>query len=184
MADGIEFGTIEDRDVDAASHLLYQSFGNTPEIAEGWLREQVTMSEARVLRKGGNIVAVAVRMPMGIFLGGVSVPQVGIAGVGVAPDARGQGLGHRIMREVLSEMQARGEHVSTLYSAMHPLYRSLGYETAGHNYRIRVPAGMIESDDRGQGWRAFTSADEVALKACAKARARLVTCRQNFYVYL
>ena len=175
MGDGIEFGVIDERDVGSATRVLVQAFGNTPEIAERWLREQVTMSEVRVLRREDAVVATAVRMPMGIFLGGVSVRQIGIAGVGVAPEARGQGLGRRIMRETILEMRERGEHVSTLYSAMHPLYRSLGYETAGHIFKVRVPAGMIESDDRGRGWRPLTSEDEPALKACANARARLMT---------
>ena len=175
MDDGLEYGVVEELDAGAAARVLYQAFGNTPEIAERWLREQVTMSEVRVLRGGREVMAGAVRIPMGTFLGGVSVPQIGIAGVGVTPDARGRGLARRIMREMLLEMRERGEHVSTLYSAMHPLYRSLGYETAGHGYRVRVPAGMIQSRDRGRGWRASTPEDESAIKACAAERARLVT---------
>jgi len=175
MSDELEFGQPRETDVPSLTRVVAQAFGHSQADAEQWLRDRVTMAEARVLRLGDEVVATAFRVPMGMFVGGVSVPQVGIAGVAVAPEARGRGLARRIMTETLRDMRSRGEHVSTLYSAAHPLYRSIGYESGGHLYKVRLPAGMIRSDDRGRGWRPYTPNDEVALKSCAGARASHVT---------
>lgn len=172
-ARGIDFGPAQDSDCEPAGLVLSRAFGFTAEQAGQWMRDKVTLPESRVLREGGVAVATAMRVPMGIWLGGVAVPQAGIAGVAVAPEARGRGLAREVMRRCLLEMHERGEAISTLYSAMHPLYRSVGYETAGNLFSARVPAGMIAATDRGADWRPMTDADLPAVQACARERARL-----------
>lgn len=173
---GLEYGPATEADMPAASMVVSRAFSTTPDKAVGWIRDKVTLEHTRVLRETGVVVATAMRIPMGIFLGGVSVPQVGIAGVAVAPEARGRGLAREIMRRCIAEMAESGEPVSTLYSAMHPLYRSVGYETAGQLWSARVPAGMIASGDRGADWRPMTKADMPRVEACARERARYAPC--------
>lgn len=168
------FGPAEERDLPGASLVLSRAFSVLPEQSVEWMRDRITLPETRVLREGGVVLATSMRVPMGMWLGGVSVPHVGIAGVAVGPQARGRGLARDIMRRCLLEMHERGEHVSTLYSAMEPLYRSVGYDYAGHIYTARVPAGMIEATDRGADWREMTEADASGVEACANERARCV----------
>ncbi len=62
----------------------------------------------RLLREGGTDVACALRVPMGQFFGGRSVAMMGVAGVAVAPEARGRGLATRVMQEVLREAREEG----------------------------------------------------------------------------
>jgi predicted acetyltransferase len=71
--------------------------------------------------------------------------MAGVAGVKVAPDARGQGLGRQLMTEVLREMAATGYPLSALYPATMPIYRSLGWELAGGRYRAVIPARSLRT---------------------------------------
>lgn len=155
--------------------VLSRAFEPTPDGALAWVRDGIGVENARVLRESGTVVATSMRAPMGIWLGGRVVPQVGIAGVAVAPEARGRGLAREVMRRCLLEMVDLNEPISTLYSAMHPLYRSVGYETAGQLFSARVPAGMIQSTDHGADWRPFVDRDLPGVKACQRERARFVS---------
>jgi predicted acetyltransferase len=170
----LEFVTPTEADLPQMGVVLSRAFDLAPEGALDWVREGIGLENARVLREGGVVVATSMRVPMGIWLGGRSVRQVGIAGVAVAPEARGRGLAREIMRRCLVEMDQQGEPISTLYSAMHPLYRSVGYETSGQLFSARVPAGMILTTDRGADWRPFVEADMPGVKACNRQRARFV----------
>lgn len=68
-----------------------------------------------------------------------SVPCGGVAGVTVAPQARGRGLGRKMLIESFVRMADRGEVVSALYPTTSPLYSSVGYAVGGDFARRRVP---------------------------------------------
>lgn len=67
----------------------------------------------------------------------------GVAGVGVAPEARGLGTAAELMRCALREMHAAGFPISGLYPAAQKLYRSVGYEQAGSRFEVRIPPQSI-----------------------------------------
>ena len=81
---------------------------------------------------------------------GRSVPMAGVAGVKVAPEERGRGVGRVLMTRLIADMAGNGYPVSTLYPATAPLYRSLGWEFAGAKYETKLPltalATMIGPD--------------------------------------
>ena len=62
---------------------------------------------------------------------GRSLPMAGVAGVKVAPEQRGRGIGRAMMTELLGVIAARGYPVSVLFPVTAPIYRSLGWEIAG-----------------------------------------------------
>jgi len=74
---------------------------------------------------------------------GREVPMAGVAGVMVAPEHRGRGVGRRLMTALLDEIAARGYPLSALYPATMPLYRSLGWELAGARDTVVVPARSL-----------------------------------------
>lgn len=74
---------------------------------------------------------------------GKSLPMAGVAGVKVAPEYRGRGVGRTLMTELIAEMARQGYPVSALYPATAPLYRSLGWEIAGGRYETTVPMGSL-----------------------------------------
>jgi predicted acetyltransferase len=70
-------------------------------------------------------------------------PMAGIAGVTVSPEDRGRGVGTKVMRAVIDRAVALGDAVSVLYPATTPIYRALGYEHAGAQHNVRIPAEAL-----------------------------------------
>lgn len=79
----------------------------------------------------GRLVAMARVIPYGQYFGGRRVAMGGLSSVGVAPEARGAGLGVAVCQGALADMQARGEVISTLFPGTTGLYRKLGWELSG-----------------------------------------------------
>jgi predicted acetyltransferase len=69
--------------------------------------------------------------------------MAGVAGVKVAPEERGRGVGRALMMSLIPEMGRRGYPLSALYPATVPLYRSLGWEFAGGMYETTVPTSAL-----------------------------------------
>ncbi len=79
------------------------------------------------------------------FWGGQPMPMGGVAGVVVAPDARGRGVGSQLMTALAHRSRELGDVVSALYPATIAMYRALGWEVAGAQYRISIPAEALRT---------------------------------------
>ena len=96
---------------------------------------------------GGQLVGSALYHDLTQWWRGRPVPMAGVAGVQVAPEYRGQGVGRAVMTALAELMTERGYPLSVLYPATMTIYRSLGWEIAGHRYEAVLPA-------RALSWRA------------------------------
>ncbi len=94
---------------------------------------------------GGDLLGSARFFDMTQWWHGRQLRMAGVAGVKVAPEARGAGIGRSLMTEMLSEIAARDYPLSTLYPATTPLYRSLGWELAGDQFQVSLPARSLRS---------------------------------------
>jgi len=74
---------------------------------------------------------------------GRAVPMAGVAGVKVAPEYRGQGVGRALMTALTELMAERGYPLSALYPATLTIYRSLGWEIAGHRHEAVLPSRAL-----------------------------------------
>jgi GNAT superfamily N-acetyltransferase len=138
-----------DDDMDAQLDLGQRAFGPMPAA------ERPTWTDVTRLRVGQGLVlgAFLAGRPAGAatvhdmrqWWHGRAVPSAGVAGVKVAPEHRGKGIGRRLMTAVLDLIAERGYPVSTLYPATMPLYRSLGWELAGGRSEATVPARSLLS---------------------------------------
>lgn len=115
---------------------------NTPfDSSVSWLR--ATRDLVRVVRADGEVIGGLVQYDMGLFLGGRSVRNFGIAGVAISPTARGRGAARSLMAATLNDLHDAGVAVSTLYPTTFTLYGRAGYAVAGHRYQYRLPlAGL------------------------------------------
>jgi hypothetical protein len=76
---------------------------------------------------------------------GRSMPMAGVASVMVAPEDRGQGTGTALVTAVLGAIAGRGYPVSVLYPATMSVYRALGWEIAGIQDAVQIPARSLRT---------------------------------------
>ena len=139
------------REIAELAPIEHYAFGVPTEQAVEWLtaagEEHVRLAYRTSEAGGRQLVGGLIHIPMGHFVGGRSVPTLGIAGVVVAPEARGLGVAKALMSASLREAAERGVALSSLYPATVTLYRAVGYELAGsrHRFRARVAdlAGLL-----------------------------------------
>jgi predicted acetyltransferase len=142
-----------DDDLEALADLAHRAFGPgavTQDRAAA-ARQQARIDRAIAGRQmfgafqGRQLVASAFWHDMRQWWHGRSMPMAGVAGVMVAPEYRGQGVGRTLMTQVLAAIGGRGYPVSVLYPATTPIYRSLGWELAGGDHRISLPARSLRA---------------------------------------
>src|SRR6187399_75373 len=131
----VDTRTLDPADLDAALDVRSRSFGvlSTGSV-EAWKARMTRAIEAeRVLGAydGARLVATARINDLSQWWSGQSLPMAGIAGVVVAPEHRGHGVGTQIMTALLDRGRALAYPVSALYPATIPVYRAAGYELAG-----------------------------------------------------
>jgi predicted acetyltransferase len=138
-----------DDDIDAELDLRHRAFGPMDAASHEYWRAEMLgcIADERQFGvwDGGRLVGAARYYDMRQYWLGRPVPMAGVGGVKVAPEARGQGVGRALMKELLGVMIERGYVLSVLYPATARLYRSLGWELAGGNYRADVPGRSLGS---------------------------------------
>jgi predicted acetyltransferase len=77
--------------------------------------------------------------------------MAGVAGVVVSPEYRGRGVGTALMQGMLERSRELGYPLSALYPATVPVYRRLGWEIAGAQYRVTIDARLLRELRGGQG---------------------------------
>lgn len=175
MGESLEFGPLEPDERGACREVLARSFSrdDRAEDVDKWFAT-LPQGDLRCVRRGGDVLAVLCRIPMGQFFGGRSVPTTGISVVGVAPHARGSGLAKALMSGALAEARAEGTALSTLYASTFSLYRSVGYERAGSRFVARVQLSELlpPERDRSVVVRPLEEGDEEAVRANWREWAR------------
>lgn len=146
------------------------SFGVPSADSAAWLTRG-GLEHVRVALLGERLVGGLLLVPMGQWFGGKSVPMTGIAGVGVAAEARGRGVARRMMAHAVRELYEQGVALSTLYPATVPLYRSAGYELAGCRFEAEVRPSQIGILERELEVRAIAETDHARLAELYRARA-------------
>jgi predicted acetyltransferase len=115
---------------------------------ESWLTDaQGFIDDGRMVgvMDGDELIASARYWPFQQWWGGRKVPMAGVAGVVVAPEYRGRGVGSKLMRGVLARAVEQGYPLSGLYPATTVIYRHLGYEFGGGRFRYTFPAAELRS---------------------------------------
>jgi predicted acetyltransferase len=115
------------------------------------MRNTIDRGESLGAFDGGRLVGSARYHPMRQWWHGRSMPMAGVAGVKVAPEERGRGIGTAMMSRLLADIADRDYPVSVLYPATAPIYRSFGWEIGGGKYETVVPlrslAALIRPDE-------------------------------------
>ncbi|MEU8408597.1 GNAT family N-acetyltransferase [Micromonospora sp. NPDC048842] len=118
-------------DLDAAWELGRFAFGSDPQRPA-----QATATPAGLTRYGafdeaGRLVGKAVDLHHDQWWSGRAVSAADVAGVAVAPEARGRGVARAMLTALLRGARERGAAVSALYPTVAAPYRACGWEAAG-----------------------------------------------------
>lgn len=174
MGGAIGYRAVTDADLPRVARLLHHAFAGQEDMCGIWLRD-AGLEHTRVMGEPGREVdATLVRIPMGQYFGGNSVPMLGIAGVAVAPEARGRGTARQLMEETIRECAREGWALSGLYASTQSLYRQIGYEQAGHRFETRIAASRVmdrgglqkQDGDSEVVTRQLVDADDDGVRAC------------------
>ncbi|MCS6815416.1 MAG: GNAT family N-acetyltransferase, partial [Cyanobacteria bacterium] len=134
-------------DADRYGAILQQCFNITAWEDEPFYA-RLGMENYRIVRQGDNILGGVALIPMGQWFGGRRVAMTGIAGVAIGAEYRGQKAALFMMEQVLQELHATGIALSTLYPAIHHLYRKLGYGQGGVYYGWSLSTDSIGLRER------------------------------------
>jgi predicted acetyltransferase len=141
------YGVATEVDRSGLARILSHCFGFPAEDVPEWLT-RASHENVRAYREGDALIGGLIVVPMGQYFGGRSVPMLGIAGVGIPPELRGQGAATKMMSECVREARASGYALSALYPATVALYRGVGYARAGARYEIKIAPGAAATRER------------------------------------
>lgn len=149
MADDLRLVDVRSEHLDDVLRVRSRSFGLLDAGSrEGWKADaEAFIADGRMVgvMDGDELIAAARFWPFQQWWGGRKVPMAGVAGVVVAPEYRGRGVGSKLMRGVLARSVEQGYPLSALYPATTVIYRHLGYEFGGGRYRYTFPAAELRS---------------------------------------
>jgi predicted acetyltransferase len=94
---------------------------------------------------GARLIAAGRYMPVDQWWHGAAVAAGGVAGVYVAPEDRGRGVGTRLATALIELTAERGRPLSVLYPATAPVYRRAGFEHAGAQHLVVFRAEALRA---------------------------------------
>ncbi|MEH1168501.1 GNAT family N-acetyltransferase [Micromonospora sp. CPCC 205539] len=118
-------------DLDAAWDLGRFAFGSDSQRPPQASVEAPGRTRYGAFDDTGRLVGKAVDLHHDQWWSGRAVPAADVAGVAVAPEARGRGVARAMLTALLRGAHERGAAISALYPTVAAPYRACGWETAG-----------------------------------------------------
>ncbi len=135
-----------DFDWDEYIDLTMRSFGPMDEaMVQPRIESVVAAGRCLGAFDGDRLIGTALYHDMRQWWHGRAVPMAGVAGVKVAPEYRGRGAGRALMTALAELMTEHGYPLSALYPATMTIYRSLGWEIAGHRHEAVLPSRALSA---------------------------------------
>lgn len=143
----METRTLDPADIGRAFDIRSRSFGPLPDSARpGWEADvRTSIDERRAIGAydGGRLVGRALIWSFRQWWGGRDLAMAGVAGVVVAPEYRGRGVGSLLMDAIIERGGELGHPLSALYPATVPVYRRRGWEVVGVQHRVTIEARLL-----------------------------------------
>ncbi|MFE1776769.1 GNAT family N-acetyltransferase [Streptomyces sp. NPDC059008] len=106
-----------------------------------WLPKE----EHFAIRQDGRLVAHAGLLTIPVSAGGQETQVVGLGGVAVASDLRGQGLARRVVTAAVEHARTKGPRYALLFCRppLVALYQRLGWHTLQGDVQVEQPDGPV-----------------------------------------
>jgi predicted acetyltransferase len=143
----MQIRTLDPDDVERALQIRNRSFGvlsGDKRVAyEAAMLKAIDAETTIGAYDGQLLVGRALIWPFRQWWGGCDLAMAGVAGVVVAPEYRGRGVGGLLMDGIIARGRELGFALSALYPATVPVYRQRGYEIAGSQYRFSLDTRLL-----------------------------------------
>ncbi|WP_208641374.1 GNAT family N-acetyltransferase [Micromonospora arborensis] len=118
-------------DLDAAWELGRFAFGSDSQRPASTSTAVPGLTRYGAFDDAGRLVGKAVDLHHDQWWTGRAMPAADVAGVAVAPEARGRGVARAMLTALLRGAHERGAAISALYPTVAAPYRAFGWEAAG-----------------------------------------------------
>ena len=125
------------KEQETLAEILSRSLFFPPLSQYNWIDTEGA-DNLRVIRADGQIRGGLSVQTMGLWLRGDCLRVGAVRCVGIAPEARSQGLGGKLMAASLVEMKDNDIPLAALYPATQPVYRRVGYGQADEPLQLGV----------------------------------------------
>ncbi|MCG5463766.1 GNAT family N-acetyltransferase [Micromonospora sp. MED01] len=130
-------------DLDAAWELGRFAFGSEPQRPAHHTATVPGLTRYGAFDDSGRLVGKAVDLRHDQWWSGRAVSAADVAGVAVAPEARGRGVARAMLTALLRGARERGAAVSALYPTVAAPYRACGWEAAGVLRTVNVATAAL-----------------------------------------
>jgi predicted acetyltransferase len=163
----------EGSDLDDFAELLTRSLWLPPLAQDNWVQRE-GLDKIRVAKREGRVAGGLSWHPMPQYFGGKPLTMGGVRLVATAPEARGQGVAHALLKASLVEMYEKGIVLSALFPATQRVYQKAGFYSAGETNLYKLSIGEILPIPPTQARiRLATEADRPTIEALYKQYAAL-----------
>jgi predicted acetyltransferase len=124
--------------------LSFAPLRTDTDIQREWYGDGLNLPERQLFlaeeSSTGKGIGTYTQLDLALFLAGVKIPTLGIAGVAVAPHRRGMQVARLMLEHAVKEGRSRQIPLSMLYPFQHGFYRKLGWAWVGRTFQYRVAA--------------------------------------------
>ncbi|MBG6065665.1 GNAT family N-acetyltransferase [Micromonospora ureilytica] len=161
-------------DLDAAWELGRFAFGSDPQRPAPASAPVPGLTRYGAFDDTGRLIGKAVDLHHDQWWSGRAVPAADVAGVAVAPEARGRGVARALLAGLLRGAHERGAAISALYPTVAAPYRACGWESAGVLRTVDLATAALPRHRPASHLtvRAGTTADLAAVDALYEKVAR------------
>ncbi|MEV4482059.1 GNAT family N-acetyltransferase [Micromonospora coxensis] len=119
------------------------AFGSDPQPPPAATTPRAGLTRYGAFDDTGRLLGKAVDLHHDQWWNGRPVTAADVAGVAVAPEARGRGVARALLRTLLREAHDRGAAVSALFPTVSAPYRACGWEIAGTLRTVALPTAAL-----------------------------------------
>ncbi|SCG35687.1 GNAT family N-acetyltransferase [Micromonospora coxensis] len=134
---------LTDAELPDAWQLGRLAFGSDPQPPPAATTNRAGMTRYGAFDDTGRLLGKAVDLHHDQWWAGRPVAAADVAGVAVAPEARGRGVARALLRTLLHEAHDRGAAVSALFPTVSAPYRACGWEIAGTLRTVALPTATL-----------------------------------------
>ncbi|MBD2326840.1 GNAT family N-acetyltransferase [Alkalinema sp. FACHB-956] len=162
----------EDADLPTIARLSRFAFVPTQsdqQVQEGWFSQGVQLPDRRrwvvTEAQTDRVVATYAELELQIACLGSVIPAIGLGGVAVAPECRGQSIAHWMLTQAIHQAQAQQVPLLMLYPFQHGFYRSLGWGWVGQVYQYPIAPQHLPKYPRSGTVQPITPRERPAVQA-------------------